>query len=90
MATSDRTQGKGMKLHTFRSGIRIKFFTERMVGHWNRLPRDVTTARRLPEFKNNLDKTTRLSEIWIDFWLVLHGAGSGMVLLMILPTRNIL
>lgn len=32
-----------------------KFFTERMVGHWYRLSREVTVAPSLPEFKDNLD-----------------------------------
>lgn len=34
-----------------RLGIREKFFTQRVVGHWDRLPREVVTAPSLPEFK---------------------------------------
>ena len=35
--------------------IRKRFFTERVVCHWNRLPREVVTAPSLSECKEHLD-----------------------------------
>jgi len=65
-ASSDRKRDYGFKLKEgrFRLHIRKKFFTARVVRHWNRLPRAVVDAPCLGVLKARLDGTLSNLVYW--------------------------
>jgi len=59
--TSGRTRGNSLKLHEwkFKLDIRKNLFTERVIKHWNRLPREAVESLSLEVFKRPVEVTLR-------------------------------
>ena len=74
MIDSGRARGNSFKLGhgRFRLDIRGKFFTQRVVMHWNRLPKEAVDAPSLEAFEAELDVALGSLVCWLA---TLHIAG---------------
>ena len=68
------TRGSGFKLRQgrFRLDIRRNFFIQRVLTHWNRLPKEIVDAPSLEAFKARLDVALGSLVCWLA---TLHIAG---------------
>ena len=66
--------GHKLRQGRFRLDIRRKFFTQRVVTHWNRLPKEVVDATFLEAFKARLDVALG-SLVW---WLATLHIAAGL------------
>ena len=75
---SNRTRGNSFKLRQgkFRLDIRRTHFTQRVVKHWNRLPKEAVDASSLKAFKARLDVALG-SLVW---WLATLHIAEGLKL----------
>jgi len=64
---SGRTRGDGFKQGQgrFRLDIRRKFFSQRVVTHWNRLPKEAVDAPSLEAFKARLNVALGSLVCWL-------------------------
>ena len=70
--TGQGGNGSKLKEGRFRLDIRKKFFTTRMVRHWNRLPREAVAAPCLAVFKARLDGALS-NLVWWKMSLLMAG-----------------
>ena len=77
-ADGDGTRGNGFQVRQerFNLDIRRRFFTQRVVTHWNRLPKEAVDAPSLEAFKARLDVALGSLGCWL-VTCTQQGVGTG-------------
>ena len=70
--------------------IRRKFFTERLVSHWNRLPKEAVDAPSLVAFKARLDVALGSLVCWLATLHIAGGWNWMSIVLLFNPGHSII
>ena len=90
---SDRTRGNGFQLRQgkFRLDIRRKGCdTQRVVTHWNRLPKEVVDAPSLQAFKARLDVALGSLVWWLATLHIAVGLNSMIIVVLFIPGQSVI
>ena len=70
--------------------IRRKFFTQRVVMHWNRLPKEVVDAPSLEAFKARLDVALGSLVWWLAMLRIAGGWNEKSVVVLFNPGHSMI